>query len=333
VDDFREAYAGKRILITGGLGFLGGNLAVALAGLGARVTVLDALLPLYGGNLFNIAPHRDAIEVIEADIRNEMVVGEAVKGKEIIFHIAAQTSHVDSMTDPFLDVDMNVRGQLILLEAVRLEAKDALMVHAGTRGQYGEVLSPPAREDTPFRPTDVYSADKAVGEYYLFIYRRAHGLRATSLRISNAYGPRHQMKHSRYGILNWFVRLAMDGETIKVFGEGNQVRDYHFVDDVTRAFLLAGSRPEAEGEAFNLGGPGPVRFIDMVREVIRCAGSGAFETVAWPDDRKAIEVGDFTADWSKIESTLGWKPEVSLAEGLEKTVAYYREHRDHYWTR
>ncbi|MHC4600341.1 MAG: NAD-dependent epimerase/dehydratase family protein [Planctomycetota bacterium] len=331
MDEFSEAYDGRPVLITGGLGFLGSNLAVALAGLGAKVTVLDALLPLYGGNRFNVDPVRDRVEVIVADIRDEKAVRKAVRGKAIIFHIAAQTSHVDSMSDPFTDIDMNVRGQIILLDAVRAEAPEARVVYAGTRGQYGEVLSPPAREDTPFRPTDVYSADKAVGEYYLFVYRRAFAVRGTALRISNAYGPRHQMKHARYGILNWFVRLAMDGEPIRVFGEGKQLRDYHYVDDVTHAFLLAGSRAEAEGEAFNLGGPGPVPFIDMVRAVIGAAGSGRFETAPWPEDRKAIEVGDFSADWTKIRTLLGWEPRVSLEEGLRRTVAFYREHRDHYW--
>ncbi|MHC5039163.1 MAG: NAD-dependent epimerase/dehydratase family protein [Planctomycetota bacterium] len=326
-----DAYRDRAVLITGGLGFLGSNLAVVLAGCGARVTVLDALLPLYGGNLFNLSPVREQIDVKIADIRDEDAVRETVRGKEIVFHIAAQTSHVDSMTDPFTDVDMNCRGQIILLEAVRTEAPDARIVYAATRGQYGEVLSPPATEATPFHPTDIYSANKAAGEYYLFVYRRAFGLRACSLRISNAYGPRHQMKHSRYGILNWFVRLALDGETIRVFGEGTQLRDYHYVDDVTQAFLLAGSRPEAEGEAFNLGGPKPVRFIDMVKEVIHAAGSGRFECVPWPDDRKAIEVGDFASDWSKIRESLGWEPRVPLAEGLKKTVDYYRTFRDHYW--
>ncbi|MHC4777791.1 MAG: NAD-dependent epimerase/dehydratase family protein [Planctomycetota bacterium] len=331
MDEFRRAYEGRAVLITGGLGFLGSNLAVALADMGARVTVLDALIPLYGGNRFNIDPVRGKVAVVEADIRDAAKVGEAVRGQDVIFHIAAQTSHVDSMTDPLTDVDMNVRGQIIVLEAVRRSAPDALLVYAGTRGQYGEVEEPPAGEDTPFRPTDIYSADKAVGEYFLFVYRRAHGLRTTALRISNAYGPRHQMKHSRYGILNWFVRLAMDGETIRVYGEGKQVRDYHHVDDVTRAFLLAGSHPAAEGEVFNLGGPAPVRFIDMVSEVIRAAGSGSHESVPWPDDRKVIEVGDFSADRSKILSTLGWEPRIPLPEGLKSTVAYYRQHRDRYW--
>jgi len=332
VDEFREAYEGRRVLVTGGLGFLGGNLAVALAGLGARVSVLDAMIPLYGGNLFNIEPVRESIDVSIADVRDAEAVRKAVRGCEIVFHIAAQTSHVDSMTDPFTDIDMNCRGTIVLLEAVRAESPGALVVYAGTRGQYGAVASPPAGEDTPFHPTDVYSADKAAGEAYAFVYRRAFGLRACSLRISNAYGPRHQMKHSRYGILNWFVRLALDGRTIRVFGDGSQLRDYHYVDDVTRAFLLAGSRPEAEGQAFNLGGPSPVRFLDMVREVIRAAGSGSWETAPWPEERKAIEVGDFAADWSRIRAALGWEPRVPLRDGLARTVEFYRKYRDRYWT-
>jgi UDP-glucose 4-epimerase len=331
-DAFRDFYGARKVLVTGGLGFLGSSLAVALADLGARVNVLDALLPLYGGNRFNLDGVEDRVNVAVADIRDAEAVRRAARGAETVFHIAAQTSHVDSMTDPFADIDMNCRGTIVLLEAVRAVSPGALVVYAGTRGQYGAVRTPPANEETPFRPTDVYSVDKAAGEGYCFVYRRSFGVRACSLRISNAYGPRHQMKHSRYGILNWFVRLAIEGKAIRVFGDGSQQRDYHYVDDVTRAFLLAGSRPEAEGEIFNLGGPCTVRFLDMVKEVIRAAGSGSWEAVPWPEDRKAIEVGDFAADWSKIRRVLGWEPRIGLAEGLARTVEFYRKHRERYWS-
>lgn len=332
VDDGGRWYEGKEVLVTGGLGFLGSNLALALHGLGARLTLFDALLPLYGGNPFNIEGLGGAADVVQADIRDFAALERAVEGKDVVFNIAAQTSHVDSMTDPWLDVDMNCRGQINLLEAVRRRAPAARVVYAGSRAQYGRPASVPVREDTPGRPTDVYSANKAAGEAYHFVYASAFDLWVTSLRINNAYGPRHQMKHGKYGILNWFVRLALDGRTIRIFGDGAQMRDYHYVDDVTEAFLLAGRCPEARGETFVLGGPEPVSFARLVQQVVEKAGSGSCEHVPWPEDRKAIEVGDFRADFSKARDVLGWEPAVGLAEGLERTVRFYREHRDRYWT-
>ncbi len=324
-------YRGKRVLITGGLGFLGSNLACALVGHGASVSVYDALLPLYGGNMFNVEPVKDRVEVIIADIRDRARIGKAVAGKDVVFNIAAQTSHVDSMTEPLLDVEMNCAGQINLLEAVRNSAPECRIVYAGSRAQYGKIDRVPVTEDMHGRPTDIYSANKIAGEMYHFVYSSAFGLKFTSLRISNAYGPRHQMKHGKYGVLNWFIRLAIEGKKIKVFGTGAQMRDYHYVDDVTGAFLLAGMKDEALGEAFNLGGPEPVRFVDMVKTIVETAGSGGYEFVPWPADRKAIEVGDFTADTGKISRALGWRPRMELGEGIRRTVDFYRRFGKEYW--
>lgn len=331
MSDPRGYYRGRRVLITGGLGFLGSNLAHALADAGAQVAILDAMLPLYGGNLHNLDRIEDRVQVTVADLRDDAAVRHAVTGREIIFHIAAQTSHVDSMTDPLLDVDINCRGNILFLEAVRALAPAARVVFAGTRGQYGRLAYTPVDERHKMEPVDIYGVDKAAAEQYHFIYHRAYGLWVTSLRINNSYGPRHQMRHGKYGILNWFVRLAMDGGAIKVFGDGRQVRDYNYVDDVTDAFLRAGATDGCNGQAYNLGSGEPVPFLDMVKAVIAAAGSGSYRQVPWPKDRADIEVGDYVADFSKFTKATGWTPAVGLAEGLTRTVAFYRERQPYYW--
>jgi UDP-glucose 4-epimerase len=320
-------YAKQRILVTGGLGFLGSSLAHALVGQGARVRVLDALLPLYGGNPFNIDGLD--IEVTQGDVRDADAVQRAVQDCDVVFHIAAQTSHVDSMDDPLLDLDMNCRGNLIVLDAVRRAG--CRLVYAGTRGQYGRVQYTPVDEKHPMQPTDMYGIHKMAAEQQCLLWGRVHGFAATSLRINNTYGPRHQMKHGKYGILNWFVRLALDDKPITVYEPGHQLRDYNYVDDVTAAFLLAGSEPAAVGEVFNLGSGAPVRFVDMVDAIVATAGSGRREMIPWPRDREVIEVGDYVADYAKIERMLGWRPQVSLEEGLRRTVGFYRAHGEHYW--
>jgi len=326
-----DFYKDKKILITGGLGFLGSNLAIALVKLGAKVTLLDAMLPLYGGNYFNIEEIKDEVEVIIGDIRDGRVMESAVKEKELIFHIAAQTSHIDSMSDPFLDIDINCRGNIVLLEACRRFNPGIKIVYAGTRGQYGRIEYKPVDESHPLNPTDIYGVNKTAGEQYHFIYARSYGMRVCSLRINNTYGPRHQMKHGRYGILNWFIRIAMDGGVIKVFGEGNQLRDFNYVDDVTNAFLLAGAEERADGKIYNLGSGSPVKFIDLVKKIIEIAGSGKMENVPWPKDRKDIETGDYVASFEKIKNELGWQPGIFLDEGLKKTVEYYKKFKDKYW--
>ncbi|MBF0507911.1 MAG: GDP-mannose 4,6-dehydratase [Deltaproteobacteria bacterium] len=324
-------YAGLPVLVTGGLGFLGSNLILELVRLGAKVTALDAMLPLYGGNFFNLEPVKDQVEVVLGDIRDEEKVKACLKGKKLVFHIAGQTSHVDSMTDPLLDIDINCRGNMIFLLACLDECPDARIVYAGTRGQYGKLKYTPVDEEHAMDPSDIYGINKMAGEKYFLLLGQKRGMAVTSLRINNTYGPRHQMKHGKYGILNWFVRLAMDGQALPVFGEGSQLRDYNYVDDVTAAFLLAGEREEAVGEVFNLGCGEPVTFRRMVEMIVAQAESGTIKTVPWPEERKQIEVGDYVADFSKIERILGWRPQASLSQGLDKTIAFYRQYKEHYW--
>lgn len=331
MSDYRDFYSNRNVMITGGLGFLGSNLAHTLVELGAKVLLVDPMLPLYGGNYFNVESIRDRVRVNIADIRDAGAMNELVKGQDVIYHIGNQTSHVDSMTDPLLDVDINCRGNIIFLEACRQFAPEAKIVYAGTRGQYGRLQYVPVDEKHPSNPTDVYGINKHAGEQYMFTYGRIYGMPVTSLRINNSYGPRGQMKHGKYGILNWFLRLAMDGKAIQVYGEGQQLRDYNYVDDVTDAFLRVAATEKSNGEAYNLGSNEHIKFIDLVRRIVAAAGSGSVEQIAWPEDRAAIEIGDYAADIAKIQTELGWQPTVTLGQGLERTVGFYREHKQHYW--
>ncbi len=329
--ELEEYYSGKKVLITGGLGFLGSNLAHALVKLGAEVTIVDALLAPFGGNIFNVEGIKTELRVEIADIRDTEVIRRLVPGQDLMFNLAGQVSHVDSMTDPLRDYDINIRGNLNILEIARKENPHIKIVYAGTRGQYGKLAHLPADEKAPRFPVDIYGVNKDAVERFHLIYKSLYGLRTTSIRINNTYGPRHQMKHAKFGILNWFIRLAMDGQTIKVFGDGSQLRDYNYVDDVTDAFLTVGASEKANGEAFNLGSGYAVKFLDMVKRIIEVSASGRYEFVPWPKTRKEVEVGDYLADYSKIQKELGWKPKVELEEGLKLTVDFYRKHRTQYW--
>lgn len=323
-------YRNRRCLITGGLGFLGSNLARALVEQAARVTIIDNFLPDHGANIFNINGIEDKVSIVKEDIRNSPSLPELVKGNEIIFNLAGQVSHLDSISDPFTDYEINILGNLKLLEACRNSGRGHKIIYAGTRSQYGEVKKLPVDENTPRFPLDIYSVHKDTAERLHFIYASLFGLRVTSLRINNVFGLRHQMQHPRYGVLNWFIRLALDNKEIKVFGRGDQVRDYSFVDDITNAFLIVGEKNEAEGEAYNLGSGTPLKFREMAEKVVKFAGGGRIETVPWPDGYKNIEVGDYRVNISKIKA-LGWEPKVSFEDGLKKTIEFYRKYREHYW--
>lgn len=321
----------KRCLVTGGLGFIGSNIAHKLVELGAEVEVVDACIDPYGWNLANIKEIKDKVKFTKTDIRDEKAMGDAVKEKDFIFNCAAQVSHVDSMKEPFLDLDINCRGNLVLLEACRKHAGNAKIVYAGTRGQMGSLHYSPADEEHPDNPTDIYGANKWAAEKYHLVYNSAFGLPATSLRINNTYGERHQMKHAKYGIMNWFIRLALDNGEIPVYGDGSQTRDYNYIADVVDACILAAQSPKTNGKYYLLGSGNEIKFIDMVKTVIAAAGSGSYKLIPWPADRKAIEVGNFFVSYKKINAELGWEPKTSLDEGLRKTVAFYRARKADYW--
>jgi UDP-glucose 4-epimerase len=324
-------YKGKRVLITGGLGFIGSNLARALVADGANVTLLDSMLPLYGGNLFNIESIRDRVQVTFTDIRDRSSMNYVVRGQDYIFHLAGQVSHVDSITDPFTDVDINVNGTLTLLEACRKFNPAARIIFTGTRGQYGSSTKLPVDESAATNPMGMYAISNLAAEKMVMMYDQVHNIRAVCLRITNTYGPRHQMKHNRYGVLNWFVRLSMDDATIPLFGDGRILRDFLYIDDLVGALMRCGLSESAYGEIFNVGSSKPISFVDLIREIIEITGTGRYEFTPFTAERKALEPGDFWCDVRKIESIVGWRPSVPLQEGLRRTVEYYRAHRDHYW--
>lgn len=320
----------KNILISGGAGFIGSNLAQALAARGERVTVLDAMLPLYGGNEFNLDGVRDRVELVVGDIRDEQLVKKLVAGKDVIYNLAAQVSYIDSKEQPFLDLDINGRGHLVVLEAVRQLAPAAKVLFSSSRLVYGKIQTLPVAETHPTNPLSIYGIHKLLGEKYYRYYADTFGLHTVSVRIPNPYGPRQQMKHPKYSIVGWFIRQAMEGNTITVFGDGTQERDYLYIDDIVAAFLQLSEKGE-KGEVYNVGTDERIRFVDMVEAVIRSVGSGQKEHVPWPSHYEKNETGNYVADTSKLEQLTGWKPTVRLAEGIAKTVAYYKQHRAHYW--
>jgi UDP-glucose 4-epimerase len=324
-----DSYAGRRVLVTGGLGFIGSNLAIRLVEVGAEVTVADSLIPDLGGNSFNIAPVEGRLTVRTEDTRD--AADELVEGQDVVFCIAGNVSHVDSMADPLLDLELNYRAQLAVLEALRRQGSEARVVYAGSRQQYGRPRYLPLDENHPLDAIDVNGINKTAGEAATLLYHRIHGLRACSLRLTNTYGPRMQMRHPRQGFVAWFVRRAIDGQEIELYGGGDSLRDFNEVEDVVEAFLLAGETDEAVGEAFNLGHPEPTTIKQFAETLLEVAGRGSLTGRPFPDDRERIDIGSVFADYGKIRGVLGWEPRVGLREGLERMVEYYREHREHYW--
>jgi len=327
--DHRDFYRGRKVLVTGGLGFIGSNLCRTLVDLGARVLVVDSLLPDYGGNFFNLDGYEDKLRINIADVRGHGIQ-YLVRDQEVLFNLAGQVSHIDSMTDPFTDLEINCTSQLWILEAVRKHNPGLKVVYAGTRQIYGKPRYLPVDENHLLNPTDVNGINKISGEFYHLVYHSVYGLRASSLRLTNTYGPRQLIRHSRQGFIGWFIKKAVAGEQIQIFGDGQQKRDFDYVDDVVDAFLRAGAMDAADGQVFNLGGEAPVSLLDLVQKLIALAGHGSYTIVPFPEERKKIDIGDFYADASKIRKTLGWTPRISIEEGLARTLAYYREHQEHY---
>jgi UDP-glucose 4-epimerase len=327
-----EAMRNKSVLITGGMGFIGSNLAVRLAQAGAKVTILDAMIPDYGGNEFNIAPIAKDVRVNFCDIRDDSAVNYLVRGQDYVFHLAGQVCHLMSLSNPFPDIEMNITGTAIIMEACRKYNPGAVVVYTGTRGQYGPSVTLPVNEDAATNPKGIYEISNLTAEKIIKVYNDVHGVRSVLLRLSNIYGPRSQMLHSRFGVCNWFVRLAMDNATIQVYGDGSILRDFCYVDDCVDAIVRSAITPDAYGEIFNVGSDIPVSFLELVKTIINVAKQGSWEFAEFSPERKAQEPGDFYSDVSKIERICGWKPTTELAQGLLQTIEYYRQHRDHYWT-
>ncbi|HUG90334.1 MAG TPA: NAD-dependent epimerase/dehydratase family protein [Planctomycetaceae bacterium] len=323
----RSAYAGRRILITGGLGFIGSNLAISLAGLDARVTVADSMIPAYGGKLANIEPVRDRIHVNFSDVRDRHSMAYLVRGQDLIFSLAGQLSHIDSMHDPFTDLEINCSSQLSLLETCRKLAPDVRIVFASTRQLYGRPQYLPVDERHPTRPVDVNGINKLAAEMYYSLYHDVYGMRTVNLRMTNTYGPRMDLASDSKGFLGQFIRRALRGERIRIFGDGRQRRDFNYVDDAVEALLLAGMVEGVEGRSFNLGYPRAYSLLEVV-ELLHELAEFDSECVPFPPEQQAIDIGDYFADFSAYYAATGWTPQVDLPEGLRRTLAFFRENRD-----
>jgi UDP-glucose 4-epimerase len=325
-----EGLAGKSVLITGGLGFIGSTLARALVELDCRLRLVDALIPTHGGSLHNVEGIEDRVEIDLFDIRDLDALPERVVGQDVVFGLAGQTSHLDSMTDPRTDLDINCRAQLALLEACRHHNPEARIVFASTRQLYGRPQYLPVDEEHPLEPVDVNGINKLAGERYHLLYGEVYGMAVSILRLTNTYGPRMRVRDARQTFLGTWIRAALTGEELLVYGDGSQRRDFTYVDDAVSALALAATSPEALGEVFNVGGPDELSLLELAELVTRLGG-GSYRLVAFPEDRLAIDIGHYVADDHKLRDRLGWRPEVGLEEGLRRTLDFYREHGPAYW--
>jgi UDP-glucose 4-epimerase len=330
-----DYYVGKPTLVTGGLGFIGSNLAIRLLELGADVLVVDAAIPETGANLFNIESVRDhpRLSVRVVDVRDSLAMDRLVRNREVIFNLAGQVSHIDSMRDPFTDLEINCRSQLALLESCRHNAPQAKVIFASTRQIYGRVPEEdlPVDERRPPNPVDVNGINKLAGERYHVLYNNVHGIKTSVLRLTNTYGPRMLVKNNRQTALGWLIRQAMDGEDIAVFGDGSQLRDFTYIDDAVDAFLIAGANDAANGQVFNIGAIEPISLRDVTELLIATSGTGSYHLVPFPPERKAIDIGSIYIDDRKIRRVLRWRPTIDMAEGLARSIAFYRANRAHYW--
>jgi UDP-glucose 4-epimerase len=327
-DSSLDSWRGRRCLITGGLGFIGSALARRLLGLGARVTLVDSLIPQYGGNRRNIADIADRVTVNVSDVRDRHSMPQLVRGQRFLFNMAGQTSHQDSMTDPYTDLEINCVAQLSILEACRRENPDIRIVFAGTRQIYGKPDYLPVDEAHPVRPTDVNGINKMAGEWYHVLYHNVYGIRACSLRLTNTYGPGMRIKDARQTFLGIWIRRVLEGQPFEVWG-GEQLRDFNYVDDAVDAMLLAATSDAAPGQVYNLGDREVVSLRALADLLVRVAGTGRYEVKAFPPERKRIDIGDYYAAFDRF-GALGWAPRVPLAEGLRRTLAYYRAELPHY---
>jgi UDP-glucose 4-epimerase len=324
-----NSFGEKRVLITGGLGFIGANLARKLVDLDAQVTLVDSLIPEYGGNLFNIRDIKDRVCVNISDVRDEHGMRYLVQGQDYLFNLAGQTSHMDSMQEPYTDLEINARAQLSILEACRKYNPNIKIVFASTRQIYGRPDYLPVNEQHLLRPTDVNGINKMAGEWYHILYNNVYGIRTCALRLTNTYGPRMRVKDARQTFLGIWIRLVVEGKPFEVWG-GEQLRDFTYVDDAVQAFLMAAARDEANGQVFNLGSSQVLSLRELAQLLVEANGSGTFEMRIFPPDRRSIDIGDYYADDRRIRGELGWAPLVNLQEGLAQTLAYYREHLEHY---
>jgi nucleoside-diphosphate-sugar epimerase len=326
-----DEYRGQKVLITGGLGFIGSNLAIRLVGHGASVTILDSLHPTCGANYFNIEPIKNDVEVVEGDSCNLELVRKLVRDKAYVFNLAGHVSHIESMQNPFEDLQMNAVAPLTVLEACKHVNRDARIVYAGTRQSYGRPDTVPLVETQLLKPVDVNGVNKMAGEWFHMVYHRAYGMPTVSLRLINTYGPRQLVKHPRQGFVGWFIRQAIDGGEIELFGDGQQVRGFNYIEDVIDALLIAGANEKVKGDYFNLGGERAVALEEFVKLLLKATGRGSYRIVPFPPDKKAIDVGSVYSSAAKFNFATGWRVRVPIEDGLVRTVQFYQRYRQHYW--
>ncbi len=328
---FKTDFSNRRVLITGGLGFIGSNLARRLVELGAQVALVDLLVPEHGGNWYNIDGIESQVAVTIADVRDEPQMVPLVRGCEFLFNLAGQSSHADSMHDPQRDLEFNTASPLAVLELCRRENPTVRIVYAGTRQVYGPPRYLPVDEEHPLNPPDFNGANKMAAEWHHAIAHRVYGLRTTTLRLTNVYGPRMRVRDTRQNFIGWWFHELIEGEEILVYGDGAQIRDLNYVDDVVEALLLTASSAAAEGQVYNLGGDDPVSLIDLARMMVSINGEGGFRLTDFPAEVKRINIGSYTGDYRRIKAQLGWQPKILLKEGLTRTLEFYRQNKERYW--
>lgn len=324
------AFTNSKVLITGGLGFIGSNLARELVTQGAHVTVVDSLIPEYGGNLWNVEDIRERIQINISDVRDPHSMKYLIRGQDFLFNLAGQTSHLDSMRNPFPDLEINARAQLVILEACRSFNPHIRIVFASTRQVYGAPESLPVDERHPLRPVDVNGINKMAGEGYHLLYHQVYGIKSCVLRLTNTYGPGMRVKDARQTFLGIWIKRLLSGEAILVYGDGNQVRDYNYVGDVVDAMLRSAISDNAYGEVFNLGADDPMSLKSTAECLVQSVTNGYYELVPFPNDLKKIDIGDYYGDFRKIRSRLNWRPRVRFDEGIRNTIEYYRHNISHY---
>lgn len=326
--DFRN----KKVLVTGGLGFIGSNLVRALVDLGANVTVIDNLDPLFGGNLFNLSDLGEDVDVHIGDVRDSVKMRRLLEGQAILFHLAAQTSHVGSMQDPLKDLEINVMAHLRIMEVCREINSDIKIVFTSTRQIYGQPDGLPVTEEHALRPPDVNGINKIAAESYLKLYHEHYGIRSCVLRLTNTYGPGMRVKDARQTFLGVWVRNLLENRPIQIYGDGKQLRDFNYIDDCVSALLLAAADENTDGGVFNIGSEEVISLVDLANVLIDLGVDGTYDLVPFPEERKNIDIGSCYSDYTLFREKTAWRPDVCLRDGLNKTVVYYKLHSVHYWT-
>lgn len=321
----------KKILITGGLGFIGSNLAIKLSEYGSKIILVDSMIPEYGGNLFNITKIKDKVNINFSDVRDEYSMNFLIRDVDVMFNFAGQVSHIDSMNNPYIDLEINTKSQISILEACRKYNPKIKIVFASTRQIYGKPEYLPVDEKHPLSPIDINGVNKLAGEWYHAIYHNVYGIKTVCLRLTNTYGPRLLVKHNRQGFIGWFIRRVIEGKEIEIYGDGKQLRDLNYIDDCIQALLISACDDSLNGQIFNLGNHPPITLENIAKLIIKINGSGSYRFVSFSEENKKIDIGHYYASYDKFKNMTGWEPKISYEEGLAKTWLFYKENKEYYW--